>query len=470
MTAVKTLLDIPELRLRLRTGSAFLDREVTRIYGTELADPGRYLSAGELVLSGLLWWHAPGDAEPFVAALGHAGSAALAASGADSGGIPADLVEACERHRIPLLEVPPDLSFAVVTERVVLALAADRRKLSAAADEPPDALLEIGAEELGMPCWLLSGSGKVLASAGPDLPAPRALVERYAQVRDAFSDGAYTVRPVAGGAALPWLLVAQGETGTVGEELAVLLGAARARADRVNLAAGPLIAVLARATAGEPELASAFGGTDLPADAELRVVIARAPGGLARELLADLVTGSAVLGERDGEAWAIVDTAGAWPSDWVTGAAAAVSTVELLSTGSVRIGLSGAASLAGLRGAAQEARHAVDAARRGHPVVSAEELTVASLLVAGAPDELRAAIRRRVLGPLLAHDAAQRGDLVHTVRTFLRCNGSPAQAAKELHVHVNTLRYRIAKAGELLGTDLTDFASQVEIHLALLAE
>jgi len=124
MTTVKTLLGLPGLRLRPRAGTDLLDRPVTRIYVTELSDPGRYLSAGELVLSGLLWWREPGDAEPFVAALARSGAAALAASGADSGGIPDDVVDACVRHRIPLLEVPADLSFSVITEQVVLALAA----------------------------------------------------------------------------------------------------------------------------------------------------------------------------------------------------------------------------------------------------------------------------------------------------------------------------------------------------------
>jgi len=56
MTLVKTLLEIPELRMRLRTGSGLLGREISRIYVTELLDPSRYVSAGEVGLSGLLWW------------------------------------------------------------------------------------------------------------------------------------------------------------------------------------------------------------------------------------------------------------------------------------------------------------------------------------------------------------------------------------------------------------------------------
>jgi DNA-binding PucR family transcriptional regulator len=79
-------------------------------------------------------------------------------------------------------------------------------------------------------------------------------------------------------------------------------------------------------------------------------------------------------------------------------------------------------------------------------------------------------LRRRVLGPLLAYDAEQNSDLVRTVRVFLECSGSPARAAKALHVHVNTLRYRIGRASELLDVDLTNFTEQVEVYLALLAD
>lgn len=46
----------------------------------------------------------------------------------------------------------------------------------------------------------------------------------------------------------------------------------------------------------------------------------------------------------------------------------------------------------------------------------------------------------------------------------------PTRAAKTLHIHVNTLRYRIGRAAELLGVDLTDFVAQVDVYLALTSE
>jgi hypothetical protein len=440
MTTVKTLLGLPGLRLRPRAGADLLDRPVTRIYVTELPDPGRYLSAGELVLSGLLWWRRPGDAEPFVAALARAGAAALAASGADSGGIPGDVVEACERHRIPLLEVPADLSFSVITEQVVLALAAAsesaRKRLQAAADAPVETLLESASAELGLPCWVLSGLGRVVAGAS-SLPVPASdVVRRYA----ARESGSLTVVPVEGRHAVPWLIAAGGPLSTaqaeLAEELAGLVGVTRART-------------------AAPE-------AELPGEA--RVVALRTEGSdESRDVLRELLPDGLLLES-------LGDTSFAATARWPSSATAELSTVEPLLRAS-RI-LCGVSDPAPRTEASEVARYtlAVAARRPGRvSVVPAGEVGVHQLLVAGAPDGLRAALRRRVLGPLLEYDAEQHTDLVHTVRVFLECSGSPTRAAKALHVHVNTLRYRIGRAGELLGADLTEFTDQLDVYLALRA-
>ncbi|MEV6878146.1 PucR family transcriptional regulator ligand-binding domain-containing protein [Amycolatopsis sp. NPDC051128] len=440
MTTVKTLLGLPGLRLRPRAGVELLDRPVTRIYVTELSDPGRYLSAGELVLSGLLWWREPGDADPFVAALARSGAAALAASGADSGGIPDDVVDACVRHRIPLLEVPPDLSFSVITEQVVLALAAAsdraRKRLLAAADAPVETLLERASAEFGLPCWVLSALGRVVAGTAP-LPVPVAdVVRRYA----GKEPGSLTVVPVEGRHAVPWLIAVGGPLSTaqaeLAEELAGLVGVTRARAPRP--------------------------GVELPGD--VRVVALRTEGtDESQDVLRDLLP-EGILLESTG------DTSYAATSTWPAGAAAELSTVEpLLRAKRILCGVSDPAP----RGSAREtARYTLEVAA-GRPgrvsVVAAGEVDAHELLLAGAPAGLRAALRRRVLGPLLDYDAEQHTDLVHTVRVFLECSGSPTRAAKALHVHVNTLRYRIGRAGELLGTDLTEFTGQLDVYLALRA-
>ncbi|MDT8915512.1 PucR family transcriptional regulator ligand-binding domain-containing protein [Amycolatopsis sp. PS_44_ISF1] len=460
MTTVATLLGLPGLRPHPSTPAGLLGRAVTRIYVTELPDPGRYLSAGELVLSGLLWWRAPGDAEPFVAALAAAGAAALAASGADSDGIPGDVVEACARHRLPLLEVPADLSFAVVTEQVVLALAgaadgARKRLLTAAAEDAPlPVLLERAAAELGADCWVLSAVPRVVAGTAPLPGSPAEPVRRFAAAHGRPTAAAgLTVLPVGGRHPVPWLLAVDGPLSAsqteLAEELAGLVGLARARS---------------RATAG------------LPGSGAVRAVALRTDGSTeAAAVLGELLAGTtfALTDSGDGAAQALVAEDGSWPGNWAAEAATALSTVEpLLAAERLLAGFSDPGPMTEAEGALEVARHAlsVAASREGTvAVVPAAEVGVHRLLLAGVSGDLRAVLRRRLLGPLLDYDAEQRSDLVRTVRVFLECSGSPTRAAKALHIHVNTLRYRIGRAAELLGVDLGDFVAQVDVYLALTA-
>ena len=481
MTTVKTLLEIPELRMRLRTGAGLLGREISRIYVTELPDPSRYVSAGEVVLTGLLWWREPGDADLFVRALARAEVAALAASGADTGGIPPDVVHACAQHRIPLLEVPADLSFAVITERVVLELAAARgrepsgarkRLLSAATEDISlPALLRQGAVELGAPCWVLSGTGRVVA--GTAEPPGGDVAAHFVPGREMTVHDGYALLPIGGSFAVPWLLVVgHPEPGSLAGELAELVRLARARTDQVRRMSARTAEPLLRALADGGPAADAFAASGLPEDAEIRVLLARAPddgAGRAADVLAELLAEARpVVGVVGEDAYALV----AAPGNWTGVAAGALARVDqLISLSRFYVGSGGPASVDGLHGATQEARHAVElAARRGGRIelVAGEDIAVHQLLAAGAPDELRRSVRARVLGPLLAYDSAQGTDLVHTVRVYLECSSSPTAAARALHVHVNTLRYRIARASELLGVDLNDFVTQVDVYLALL--
>ncbi|MGH2603374.1 MAG: PucR family transcriptional regulator, partial [Dehalococcoidia bacterium] len=58
-------------------------------------------------------------------------------------------------------------------------------------------------------------------------------------------------------------------------------------------------------------------------------------------------------------------------------------------------------------------------------------------------------------------------DLVQTLTVFLESSGSWNRCAAKLHLHVNTLRYRISRIEQLTGRDLTSFADRVDLYLAL---
>ncbi len=84
----------------------------------------------------------------------------------------------------------------------------------------------------------------------------------------------------------------------------------------------------------------------------------------------------------------------------------------------------------------------------------------ARLLMPRSPAEARSLVDQ-VLGELLAYDHAHGSHYVSTVRAFVRADGSWQRAAAEMHVHKQTLGYRLRKVEEL--TDRGFVRSQ---HLA----
>jgi hypothetical protein len=191
---LRGLAEAPDLRLRVLVGEDALDRPVDGVFTTDLLDPRRYLTGGEIVLTGLMWRRAPADSESFVAALTAAGAVALAAGDAALGSVPDDLVAACQRHGLPLFEVPIDVSFAAITEQVLAArlglsagpgpavarlraLAGGRVPGGAAAAVGLAAVLDVAASEFGVAGWVLSAAGRLVAGApaAPARPARAAL-------------------------------------------------------------------------------------------------------------------------------------------------------------------------------------------------------------------------------------------------------------------------------------------------------
>ncbi len=72
------------------------------------------------------------------------------------------------------------------------------------------------------------------------------------------------------------------------------------------------------------------------------------------------------------------------------------------------------------------------------------------LLMPRSPAEAQA-LADRVLGPVLAYDADHGASLVDTVRAFIQADGSWQRAAADVHVHKQTLGYRLRKVEELTG-------------------
>lgn len=116
--------------------------------------------------------------------------------------------------------------------------------------------------------------------------------------------------------------------------------------------------------------------------------------------------------------------------------------------------------------ALREARIASTAAAPGtRELVRFDEHPLAVLL-ATAPGQAEA-LARSVLGPVLDLPAEDRDLLVATARTWLVAGGSTSTAARDLHLHRNTVRYRLKRIEQLTGLDLGHPVGLARAHVAL---
>lgn len=120
-----------------------------------------------------------------------------------------------------------------------------------------------------------------------------------------------------------------------------------------------------------------------------------------------------------------------------------------------------------VRDAVLEAQWSLETARtQGEPV--GRYGTETALFLPRTVSEAETVVRR-VLGPVIDYDAVHGGDLMRSLEAFFESDRSWRAAAEGLHVHRQTLVYRIKRIETLTGRDLSSMQDLTEVYLALRA-
>jgi DNA-binding PucR family transcriptional regulator len=503
------LVAAPHLHLRLvYEPPGALDVPLRRVVTTDLLDPARYLTGGELVITGLVWRRSPDDSETFVNALVAGGAVAVAAGAALLGTVPDDLVEACRRHQLPLLEVPVEVAFADVTEhlaarssaesgaRLSATLVRQRQLLSAiASGRSLDELAARVSTEVGRVCRVVTASGRHVVAGSTELSGAAVdgittaflKADRLPATATA-GDSTYslfTVGSALGNRLASWIVVVEGawtdwpaETVEAVNELAAIASLDRSRRDEglraVRHIAEDAIS-LAESGGNQVELNVRLRQAGLDPTRPMIALVAGFDGGtdmleVLRGVVDDIALeyGAPVVAV-DGDDRVVALLHASTDLDQ-----ALRTSFERLVPGVVRgqlsVGISTPSNSDALSGALEEARYArrLAAAKRVPvSVVAADEVTSHVILLATVPDDVRRAFATRVLGRVLDYDTRNNAELVETLEAFMECSGSWSRTAEALHVHVNTVRYRIERVEELTGRDLGRLEDRVDVFLAL---
>lgn len=481
------------LRLELLVAGD-LDRTIRWVHSTEMPDAAPYLRGDEVVLTAGIWyWHGVA-ASSFVAGVGRANVAALGlGTNPLVKEVPAELVEACEAWALTLFRVPDDVSFIEITEEFVEAQHRLReRPLLDSLDRSSrfldalqlgrglDGLLPLVARLLDRRVALIR-HGRGTVARGAHWEPPVDLVERSEAmigsedpVRDLDEFVAFAIPISASDAAL----VIDGalseltlrERATIDQALtfiAIELQRARAVSESERRFAGELFDLVDAGETQYPGLAARLRTFALDPESPLVSIRIDAP-----DLEAALQTVR--------EHFASAGRAGAFAlrAGQLLGVFAAESDDDLATIGrelhrvlppSALVGVGGVARDAhGLRKSMIESRHACRfAERRGIGYATHGAIASHALLLALQDETTLEIFQETLIRPLEQHDARRHTDLVATLDSFLSSGGRYQPTADALHLHVNTLRLRLARIEQITGRDLGSMPDRVDLWIAL---
>jgi purine catabolism regulator len=521
---VAAALRLPAVRRGLPevvAGGDALDRPIRWVHAGEVPNMASLLRGGELLLTtGMGIGPKAADQRRFVAELAARQIAALAIELGHTytNALPPALVAAAERHGLPLIELHAAVPFVAVTEAIHTEIVNHHYDLLRRAERLQErftglmlqgggipGVLALLAEALANPVFLEAADGRLLYHAAPpDSVAEDDPVGAWSQAaRDAATLGVTAPVPTGDGGAAGRLLVLPVDApldafaGLAVDRAAgiVALALLRTRQEDELLARGrgDLLSELAAGRLAPDRAAAraqAMGFADRGATALLPLVarLATRGGGAAgaaaaveaarswtpalRDLERDLagLGAPALVGVDPGDGSLLVVLALRDAAERAETATRAARTLHAVAPGAiVAVGAAGGwdAVARGLREAAESG-----AAADGLPAAAWHDATAMALdrlLWRWRDQDELAAYVDRMLGPLIAHDARRKHQLMPTLEALCEHGGRKAETARALHLNRQALYDRIARLEDVLGTGVSDTRALLALHLAIQA-
>jgi hypothetical protein len=436
---LRDLLDAPGLGLAVPDGPPQdLDRAISWAHTTEMRDPAKYLRGGELVCTVGISLQTPQDCQTFADSLARAGVAGVCFGIGDGhDAVPAALLAQCRRRGLPVLIAAPSVPFTTVSRFVAeYELGAEIATARATNALVPELLSSLRRHE---------SARELLDTAGQ-------LLECYFLID---GDDQSTNESPAASVEVPGL----GTLGWVGSgappEPALL----------------ELIARFVRATQVQRDVETALARERV---GQLLSLVER------RMLLPDAL--SQLLPWPGFAAGRL--TCSAWPAgagallsmaipDALVGAAPdlclmlTTESLEMTDDLAVPSGHSAPVPLTEIGSAISQARIALDLAQRRGSSVGPDQLSTLESLLEQLPLAQLAPFKQQLIDPLAEMDRQRGTQHVRTLRTFLAANGSLSETARDLYLHTNTVRHRLARIHAITGRDPLNHNDQAAFLIGL---
>jgi purine catabolism regulator len=515
MLTVSSLLS--DCGLELAAESPGGDRSVRWVSISEHEDPTPWLSGGEVLMTTGYNLDTAAKQRAYVARLAKHEVAALGFGiGFDHPDVPEALVEAAQKHGMPIFVVPYEMPFIAITECAARRLVNEQYDALARGSKVHEQLERLvidggGIEEITSAIAGAAGGAVLVFDAAlrqvarhPSKGSPRPedvskITEEITGRLGSTGAGATSFEPEAlpgralavpvpgrrGAPPVGWLVVVS-DRGELGEferllarQASIVVGLELMRERVVNETerrlAGDLLADALSGRLDPEELGGRLRPFGIETEGAVLVFSLDDPPAAEDTLETHLARASvpALVATASTASGSLLCAVIATGADDPVAIAREARIALIASHPGVRAAASRSVPVASLRRAFHEARCALEATSLqnggGPDVASHRDLGAFTLLLALQDDEALRLYSDGLLEPIGRNEGEYGGELLRSLEAFIENNGNWERAARQLYCHRHTLRYRIRKIEELTGRDLSRATDRIELWLALRA-